>query len=152
MYEQIQSQMIQMSKQFANAALQANTLALKNAEHLMGLQFKTLEERLNANVAFWGQASEARDIEGLKVIMPKGLELAKEHAERFAAVGQEMIASQLKTNQEIAELVKAQVKSANEEMHNVTSEAANIAAHNVNQAAEVVTNNVDKAFKVAARK
>jgi hypothetical protein len=32
MYEQIQSQMIQMSKQFANAALQANTLALKNAE------------------------------------------------------------------------------------------------------------------------
>jgi hypothetical protein len=84
--------------------------------------------------------------------MPKGLELAKEHAERFAAVGQEMIASQLKTNQEIAELVKAQVKSANEEMHNVTSEAANIAAHNVNQAAEVVTNNVDKAFKVAARK
>ena len=141
MYEQIQSQMIQISKQFANAALQANTLALKNAEHLIGLQFKTLEERLNANVAFWGQASEARDIEGLKTIMPKGLELAKEHAERFAAVGQEMIASQLKTNQEIAELVKGQVEAANDELRNVATQAADIA-----------TKNVDKVVKAAARK
>ena len=141
MYEQIQSQMIQISKQFANAALQANTLALKNAEHLIGLQFKTLEERLNANVAFWGQASEARDIEGLKTIMPKGLELAKEHAERFAAVGQEMIASQLKTNQEIAELVKGQVEAANDELRNVATQAADIA-----------TKNVDKVVKAVARK
>jgi len=141
MYEQIQSQMIQMSKQFANAALQANTLALKNAEHLISLQFKTLEERLNANVAFWGQASEARDIEGIKTIMPKGLELAKEHAERFAAVGQEMIASQLKTNQEIAELVKGQVEAANDELRNVATQAADIA-----------TKNVDKVVKAASRK
>jgi hypothetical protein len=141
MNEQIQSQMIQISKQFANAALQANTLALQNAEHLIGLQFKTLEERLNANVAFWGQASEARDIEGLKTIMPKGLELAKEHAERFAAVGQEMIASQLKTNQAIAELVKGQVEAANDELRNVATQAADIA-----------TKNVDKVVKAAARK
>ena len=141
MYEQIQSQMIQISKQFANAALQANTLALQNAEHLIGLQFKTLEERLNANVAFWGQASEARDIEGLKTIMPKGLELAKEHAERFAAVGQEMIASQLKTNQAIAELVKGQVEAANDELRNVATQAADIA-----------TKNVDKVVKAVARK
>jgi hypothetical protein len=141
MYEQIQSQMIQLSKQFANVALQANTLALQNAERLFGLQFKTLEERLNANVAFFGQASEARDIEDLKTIMPKGMELAKEHAERFAAVGQEMIASQLKTNQAIAELVKGQVEAANDELRNVAT-----------QAAEIATKNVDKAVKATARK
>ena len=141
MYEQIQSQMINMSKQFANAALQANTLALQNAEKLIGLQFKTLEERLNANVAFFGQASEARDIEDLKTIMPKGLELAKEHAERFAAVGQEMIAAQVKTNQAIAELVKSQVEATNEEIRNVAT-----------QAADVATKNVDKVVKAAARK
>ena len=141
MYEQIQSQMINMSKQFANAALQANTLALQNAERLIGLQFKTLEERINANVAFFGQASEARDIDGLKTIMPKGLELAKEHAERFAAVGQEMIAAQLKTNQSIAELVKGQVEAANDEIRNVATQAADIA-----------TKNVDKVVKASARK
>jgi len=141
MYEQIQNQMVNMSKQFANAALQANTLALQNAEKLIGLQFKTLEERINANVAFFGQASEARDIDGLKTIMPKGLELAKEHAERFAAVGQEMIAAQLKTNQAIAELVKGQVEAANEEIRNVATQAADIA-----------TKNVAKVGKAAARK
>ena len=141
MYEQIQSQMIQISKQFANAALQANTLALQNAEHLISLQFKTIEERLNANVAFWGLASEARDIDGIKAVVPKGLELAKEHAERFAAVGQEMIASQLKTNQAIAELVKGQVEAANDELRNVATQAADIA-----------TKNVDKVVKAAARK
>ena len=141
MYEQIQSQMIQISKQFANAALQANTLALQNAERLFGLQVKTLEERLNANVAFFGTASEARDIEDIKTIVPKGMELAKEHAERFAAVGQEMIASQVKTNQAIAELVKGQVEAANDEMRNVATQAADIA-----------TKNVDKVVKAAARK
>ena len=141
MYEQIQSQMMNMSKQFANAALQANTLALQNAERLIGLQFKTLEERLNANVAFFGQASEARDIEDLKTMMPKGLELAKEHAARFAAVGQEMIASQLQTNQAIAELVKAQVQASNDDLRNVAT-----------QVAEVATQNVDKAVKAATRK
>lgn len=141
MYEQIQSQMINMSKQFANAALQANTLALQNAQNLIGLQFKTLEERLNANVAFFGQASEARDMEDLKTIMPKGMELAKETAERFAAVGQEMIAAQVKTNQAIAELVKSQVEAANEEIRNVAT-----------QAADVATKNVDKVVKAASRK
>ena len=141
MYEQIQNQITQFNKQFAAATLQVTTLALKNAEHLISLQFKTIEERLNANVAFWGLASEARDIEGLKTIMPKGLELAKEHAERFAAVGQEMIASQLKTNQAIAELVKGQVEAANDELRNVATQAADIA-----------TKNVDKVVKAAARK
>jgi len=141
MYEQIQSQMINMSKQLANAALQANTLALQNAERLIGLQFKTLEERINANVSIFGQASEARDIEDLKTIMPKGLELAKEHAERFAAVGQEMIAAQLKTNQAIAELVKGQVEAANDEIRHVATQAADIA-----------TKNVDKVVKATARK
>ena len=141
MYEQIQSQMMQMSKQFANAALQANTLALQNAQNLIGLQFKTLEERLNANVAFFGQASEARDIEDLKTIMPKGMELAKETAERFAAVGQEMIAAQVKTNQAIAKLVKDQVETANEEIRSAATHVADIA-----------TKNVDKVVKAAARK
>ncbi|HTD29649.1 MAG TPA: phasin family protein [Xanthomonadaceae bacterium] len=141
MYEQIQNQIVQFNKQFATATLQASTLALKNAEHLISLQFKTIEERLNANVAFWGLASEARDIDGIKAVMPKGLELAKEHAERFAAVGQEMIASQLKTNQEIAELVKGQVEAANDELRNAATQATDFA-----------TKNVEKVVKAATRK
>ena len=74
-------------------------------------------------------------------MMPKGMELAKEHAARFAAVGQEMIASQLQTNQAIAELVKAQVQASNDDLRNVAT-----------QVADVATQNVDKVVKAATRK
>ena len=77
MYEQIQSQMIQMSKQFANAALQANTLALQNAERLISMPFKTLEDRINANVPSFGQASAARDSDALKQTLQKRRQVAQ---------------------------------------------------------------------------
>ena len=54
MYEQINSQFMNFGKQFAESALKANTLAFQNAERLLGLQLKTIEHQMNANVSFFG--------------------------------------------------------------------------------------------------
>ena len=61
MYEQFNSQFVNFGKQFADSALKANALALQNAERLLGLQVKTVESQLNANVGFFNEAIEATE-------------------------------------------------------------------------------------------
>ena len=114
MYEQIQNQMITMSKQFAQNMQKANELVLANAESTLALQLKTFEERMNANLAFWGAAAESRDAEGVQAVLPKGVQLLKDNAERIYQTSQEIIAGNLKTSEAIAELIKGNVQAAND--------------------------------------
>ncbi|HRY00237.1 MAG: phasin family protein [Rhodanobacteraceae bacterium] len=106
MYEQFNSQFVNFGKQFADSALKANALALQNAERLLGLQVKTVESQLNANVGFFNEAIEATDFETAKAVWPKGVQLVKESAERFVAAGQEGLGQSIKTSEAIAELVR----------------------------------------------
>ncbi|MCB1561481.1 MAG: phasin family protein [Xanthomonadales bacterium] len=107
MYEQFNSQVVNFGKQFADSALKANALALQNAERLLGLQVKTVESQLNANVGFFNEAIEANGLEGAKAVWPKGVQLVKESAERFVAAGQEGLGQSIKASEAIAELMRA---------------------------------------------
>ena len=91
MSAQINEQFTTFTHQFAAAAARANRLALENAETVFGVQLKTFEKNVEATTAFFGELSEIRDVEAYKTVWPKGLQIAKENAERFAAAGQEVI-------------------------------------------------------------
>jgi hypothetical protein len=114
MYEQIQNQIATISKQFTQNIQKANELLLANAETTMALQMKTFEERMNANLAFWGAAAESRDAEGVQAVLPKGVQLLKDNAERVYQTSQQIIAGNLKTSEAIAELIKVNVQAAND--------------------------------------
>ena len=119
MFEQIQmntisNQFTTMSKQFAYNMQKANELLLGNAESTFALQMKTFEERMNANLAFWGAAAESRDADGIQAVLPKGVQLLKDNAERMYQTSQQIIAGNLKTSEAIAELIKGNVQAANE--------------------------------------
>lgn len=122
MFTQINSQFVSMTKQFADSALKANSLALANFEQLVGLQLKTVESRVNATVSFLGEAAEVRDMEGAKAIWPKGVNLARESAEQFYGVTQEAFGQTLKTSEAIGTLVKDQFEAANEAVRETASE------------------------------
>ena len=47
-------------------------------------------------------------------MLPKGLQVAKENAERAAAAGQEVIGLTLKTNEALGQLAKSQFEAASE--------------------------------------
>jgi len=106
MYEQINTQFANFSKQFADSALKANAIALANAERLFGLQVKTAEAQFNSAIEFFGEAVEVRDFEAARSFFPKGVEWAKASAERFIAAGQEGFGQSMKTGEAIAELVR----------------------------------------------
>jgi Phasin protein len=124
MFEQINSQFVTLTKQFADSALKANSLALQNFEHAVGVQLKTFEAGVSQTIAFMGEAAEVRDLEGVKSIFPKGVQLVKQSSEQFYNAGQEVLGQSLKTGEAIGQLYKAQFDAANDNVRSTVNAAA----------------------------
>ena len=88
------------------------------------MQLKTFEKNIEATTAFFGELSEIRDVEAYKTVWPKGLQIAKENAERVAAAGQEVIGLTLKTNEALGQLAKNQFEAASETAQATVAKAA----------------------------
>ena len=112
MYQPFNEQFAAATRQFAETAAQANRLALESAEAVFGLQLAAIEERVNATFAFFGEAAEVRDLDGLKTLLPKGVQVARENLERGVSTGQEVFGRTLKTQGAITELAKSQFEAA----------------------------------------
>ncbi len=131
MYQQFNEQFNAATRQFADTAAQINRIAIENTQAVFGLQVAALEERVNANLAFWGEAAEARDMDSLKTLLPKGAQIARENIERTVSTTQEVLGRNVKTNEAISEIAKSQVETAAKETQaNVekATKAANKAA------------------------
>ena len=114
MFEQINSQSLALGKSYADTFVKAQGLALAGFERITELNLKTFEERIKASVEFWSEAAEVRDLEGAKAIWPKGVQLAKESAEKFYANSQEVLGVSVKTSEAIGALAKGSFESTNE--------------------------------------
>ena len=114
MSAQLNEQFTTFTHQFAAAAARANRLALENAETIFGVQLKAFEKNIDATTAYFTELSEIRDVEAYKTVLPKGLQIAKDNAERAAAANQEVIGLTLKTNEALGQLAKSQFEAASE--------------------------------------
>ena len=109
---QYNEQFAAATRQFADTAARINQLALENAQKVFGLQMATLEENAEATFAFFGEASDVRDFDGMKTLFPKGVQIARENVERSISAGQEVFGTTVKTNEAIAEIAKSQLEAA----------------------------------------
>ncbi|TYT26864.1 phasin family protein [Luteimonas viscosa] len=109
---QYNEQFAAATRQFADTAARINQLALENAQKVFGLQMATLEENAEATFAFFGEAAEVRDFDGMKTLLPKGVQIARENVERSISAGQEVFGTTVKTNEAIAEIAKSQLEAA----------------------------------------
>lgn len=115
MFEQYSSkQAINLSKQFADTAFKAQSLALASIERAFDVQLKTFENRVNAAVEFASEAAELRDIESVRTLLPKSAALAKDSAEKYYATSQELVGITVKTGEAIGELIRGTFESASE--------------------------------------
>ena len=124
MSAQINEQFTTFTHQFAAAAARANRLALENAETIFGVQLKAFEKNIDATTAYFTELSEIRDVEAYKTVLPKGLQVAKENAERAAAAGQEVIGLTLKTNEALGQLAKSQFEAATDQAQAAVAKVA----------------------------
>ena len=117
----------QFTHQFAAAASRANRLALESAETVFGVQLKTFEKNIDATTAFLGELAETRDLDGYKNLWPKGLQVAKDNAERVVAASQEVFGLSLKTGEAFGQLVKSQFESATDSVQASVAKATKAA-------------------------
>ena len=108
--QQFNEQFAAATRQFAETAARVNRLAIENAEQVFGLQIAAIEENANATFAFWNQLTEARDFNGLRDVVPAGVQVARENTERAIAAGQEIYDRTLKTNEAIAQITKGELE------------------------------------------
>jgi hypothetical protein len=109
---QFNEQFAAATRQFADTAAQVNRLALDNAEAVFGLQLAAINERVNATFAFFGEAAEVRDMDGLKTLFPKGVQVARENVERAVSTSQDVFSRTLKANEAIGQIAKSQIEAA----------------------------------------
>jgi phasin family protein len=117
----------QFTHQFAAAASRANRLALESAETVFGVQLKTFEKNIDATTAFFGELAETRDLEGYKTLWPKGMQVAKDNAERVVAASQEVFGLGLKTGEAFGQLVKTQFETATDNVQASVAKATKAA-------------------------
>jgi phasin family protein len=114
MFEQLNTQSLALGKSYADTFVKAQSLALASFERITELNLKTFEDRVKASVEFWSEAAEVRDFEAAKAISAKGVQLAKESAEKLYANSQEVFGVSLKTSEAIGALAKGSLENTNE--------------------------------------
>lgn len=114
MFDQINAQFSQYTKQLTESALRANAIAVEHFEALAALQVKALEGRLSAASAFATEAAEVRDLEAAKSLLPKTMSFVKDASEHLIAVSQEIVGQNLRTSEALANLAKTNFDVASE--------------------------------------
>ena len=121
-------QFAKASRQLADNAALTNRLMLETAENAFALQLATLEENANAAFAFIGEVVEARDFDALKTVWPKGLQVARESAERNVGAAQEIFGNALKAGETLGRVAKGQFETAAAEVQAEVGKATKAAA------------------------
>ncbi|HXS73239.1 MAG TPA: phasin family protein [Rhodanobacteraceae bacterium] len=114
MYAPWQQQTIDLGKQLAEQAYQAQLTALRGFTEIQGLHAKALEAQVKANLAFVADSMAAREIDEVSTLWPKGLDFARNSAEAAYATNQQALGIAQKTAEQLGELTRGTVKAAND--------------------------------------
>lgn len=124
MFEQINVQPFALGKNYTDAFVKAQGLALAGFERITELNLKTFEDRVKASVDFWSEASEVRDIEAVQAFWPKSAQFVKESAEKLYANGQEVLGVSLKTSEAIGALAKSSFETTTKQVNDTLAKTA----------------------------
>lgn len=113
MYSQFQKQSLDFGKQLAEQAYKAQLTALKGIAEIQGLQVKALESQAKSNLAFVADSLEAREVQDITALWPKGIDFARDTAEAAYATSQEILGVAQKTAEQFGDLARNGLKAAN---------------------------------------
>lgn len=114
MYSQVQKQSLDLGRQFAEQAYKAQVTALKGITEMQNLQVKALEAQAKANLAFITDSMEAREIQDVTALWPKGLDFARDSVEAAYTTSQEMLGVAQKAAEQLGTLTRNNLKAAND--------------------------------------
>ena len=114
MFEQMSSQILSFSKQFAESVVKANTVAVDHFEKIIDVQLKGFEDRMTTMAELVENAAVVKSPEEFRAFMPKSISMIKTVAEKNVALGQEIAGITTRSTETLVNLVKGQFDVAND--------------------------------------
>ncbi len=114
MFEQMNSQILSFSKQFAESVVKANTVAVEHFEKIIDVQLKGFEDRMTTMAELVETAAVVKNPEEFRAFMPKSISMIKTVAEKNVALGQEIAGITTRSTETLVNLVKGQFEVAND--------------------------------------
>lgn len=152
MFQQIDTkQFFAFGKQFADAAFRAQGLAVEHFDRAFNAQLKTVENRVAANIEFWSAASEVRDIEAARALVPKSVQLAKDSAEQFVALSQELTGLSVKTAEAFGDVARGSLETINTAARTGYAQATDVANTVVTESIKAAQENATRVAEQAKR-
>lgn len=114
MTQQINNQLLAFTKQFADSAFKAQSMAIKGLETVADLQLKAFDRQARASAAFVAEAMEVRDMSSLQGLWGKGASMGRESAEQTVSMSQEILAVTQKVAESVGALVQQHTEAVND--------------------------------------
>lgn len=124
MFDQVNSQILNLSKQFAASVIKTNTLVADHFEQIVDVQLKGFEQNLNSVAQFVETAAVVKTPEEFRALAPKSVSFIKEAAEKQVALSQALTAITTRTTESLVALAKGQFDVANEQFVQTTKVAS----------------------------
>ncbi len=124
MFEQMSSQILSFSKQFADSVVKANTVAVDHFEKIIDVQLKGFEDRMTTMAELVEGVAVVKSPEEFRAFMPKSIAMIKTVAEKNVALGQEIAGITTRSTENLVSLVKGQFDVANDSIVNASKVAA----------------------------
>ena len=124
MFEQMSSQILSFSKQFAESVVKANTVAVDHFEKIIDVQLKGFEDRMTTMAELVEGVAVVKSPEEFRAFMPKSIAMIKTVAEKNVALGQEIAGITTRSTENLVSLVKGQFDVANDSIVNASKVAA----------------------------
>ena len=114
MFEQMSSQILSFSKQFAESVVKANTVAVDHFEKIIDVQLKGFEDRMTTMAELVENAAVVKSPEEFRAFVPKSISMIKTVAEKNVALSQEIAGITTRSTETLVNLVKGQFDIAND--------------------------------------
>lgn len=124
MFEQMSSQILSFSKQFADSVVKANTVAVDHFEKIIDVQLKGFEDSMTTMAELVESAAVVKSPEEFRAFMPKSISMIKAVAEKNVALSQEIAGITTRSTETLVGLVKGQFDVANDSIVKASKVAA----------------------------
>ena len=114
MFEQMNSQILSFSKQFAESIIKANTVAVDHFEKIIDVQLKGFEDRMTTMAELVETAAVVKSPEEFRAFLPKSISMIKTVAEKNVALSQEITGITTRSTETLVSLIKGQFDVAND--------------------------------------
>lgn len=116
MFEQIHTQTLSLTRQFAQNLVKTNQILVDSFEKTVDLQLKHLDQHLSNLTHYTNELTQIRDAESFREVLPKGVTFVKQTGELSQVAMKDLLNVASKAGESLTAAAKAGAESVAQEV------------------------------------